>query len=91
MAVAVSGCGEDPPEDYTQEIGDAFFRACVEPLEDDLLHLELCQCVFDASQRAIPYAEFVRIESRLRDQPTASLPPRLVVLIAECVVDVADL
>ena len=87
----VVGCGSDPPTDYSEVTSDNFLTACTAPGEDSLLRTRLCQCVFDRALTQIPYDRFVAIDKRLTEFPESPLPGDLAQLIADCVVEEADL
>mgnify|MGYP007025639228 CR=1 FL=1 len=87
----LGGCGQDAPEDYSQQTRDNFLIACTAPLEDSRLDVQICQCVFDKAQVRMPYERFASFDQSLIDNPEAVVPAELVDLIAECVVEEAEL
>ncbi len=86
-----AACSPGTPTDYSEQTRDAFLASCAEPLADALLRIELCQCVFDESQKQIPYDRFAEIEAALLVDPVADLPTELNDIIADCVISIADL
>ncbi len=90
-SVTLPACSPGEPTDYSEQTRDAFLASCAEPLEDALLRIELCQCVFDESQKKIPYERFEEIEADLLLDPAAELPTQFNEIIADCVISIADL
>lgn len=84
-------CGDEPPTDYTDQNRVDFLASCADPLTDQLMDIELCQCVFEAVQREIDFDRFVEIEELLAGTPAAPLPAEVVDLVADCVIELADL
>ncbi len=88
---SLAACAADRPDDYAQQNRTAFLASCAAPLEDTLLQIELCQCVFEESQNEIAFDRFVEIESAFKLDPDSPLPEELVDIIAGCVITTADL
>ncbi len=88
---ALASCGDEIPTDYTAETRDGFFAACLQTPEDNFLQARLCQCVFDAAALEIPYERFAEIDAELTLNPLAPLPEELTSIMAQCVIDEADL
>jgi hypothetical protein len=85
------GCGPEVATDYSEQTRQAFLASCTDPLDDTLLRIELCQCVFDESQQAIPYDRFAALDAELTLDPAAALPVELTELVADCVISIAEL
>lgn len=91
VVLGSSACGDEAPTDYAEQNRKDFLAACADPLTDDLLDIELCQCVFDAIQAEIDFARFTEIEQTLVDNPRAKLPADVVELVADCVIELGEL
>jgi hypothetical protein len=87
----VVACAEDVPVDYSQQTRDDFLTACTVPLEDTLLQVKTCQCIFDKAQLTVPYSWFSRYEEDLIGDPLALVPGKLAQVVADCIVEEADL
>ncbi len=91
LFVTAAACSPGKPTDYSEQTRDAFLASCAEPLKDALLRIELCQCIFDESQKEIPYERFEKIEADLVLDPAAPLPAQFNEIVADCVISIADL
>ncbi len=91
IAFAAAACSPDEPTDYTAENSDGFFAACLQSPEDSFLQAKLCQCVFDNAVLEIPFDRFVEIDESLTLDPLAPLPEELTEIMAQCVIEEADL
>lgn len=96
LLASAAACGEDVQIDFAQENADAFMAACTTSPEDLLLYTRLCQCVIDTAQARLRFAEFAQIDADLRAEgvdgaPAPELPPEIVDIVAECVIEEADL
>lgn len=87
----LAGCGPEAATDYSEQTRQAFLASCTDPPDDTLLGIELCQCVFDESQKAIPYERFASLDAALTLDPAAALPVELSELVADCVISIAEL
>lgn len=90
-ALVLLSCSPDVQTEYTADTRDGFFAACLESVEDSFLQARLCQCVFDTAALEIPYERFAEIDEELTLDPLAPLPAELTAVIAECVIEEADL
>lgn len=90
-AVALAACSEEAPTDFTADNRSGFLAACSQPLEDSRLIGEICQCVFDETQSAMPFSEFSSIDSRLTENTEQAIPSEITQIIADCVFEEADL
>ncbi len=99
LALVAAACAEDEPEDFTADNRTAFLTACAQPLEDDRLISEICECVFDETQGQLGFERFREIDGELLvqadDEAETELEPRLpddlAEIIAACVVTEAEL
>ncbi len=70
--------------------------ACASTDDDPLIQTEICQCVIDTAQVRFRYSDFNAVETALTAEvaegaPRPTLPPELVEIVAECVIDVGEL
>lgn len=87
-ALGAVACGEEQAEvDFTED----FLTACSDPLEDARLVGDICQCVFERSQRTIDIERWQTLDEELKANPDQGLPPELVELLADCIVDEGEL
>ncbi len=77
--------------DFSAQQSENFFAACTVPVEDSILQGRLCQCVFERAQTDITFERFSEIDAQLVADPLADLPPELTEIVAECVIEEADL
>lgn len=91
MVLVLSACSEPLQTEYTAQQSENFFAACNVPVEDSILQGRLCQCVFERAQVDISFERFAEIDAALVADPLAELPPELTEIIAQCVIDEADL
>lgn len=70
VAVALAGCSDEIPTDYTAEHREAFLAACSRPLDDPRLLSDVCGCVYDRIEDEVPFDEFQRLDARLAGIPT---------------------
>ncbi len=87
-----TACGSEPQLDFTQENTDSFLAACTTTPDDLLLHARICQCVIDTAEARLRFTEFEAFEDQLTAEtadgaPPAALPPAVVELVAECVIE----
>ncbi len=91
-ALLAGGCGgSEEVTDYQDENRDAFLSACVNPVEDNLIDVELCQCVYDELESELTFEEFAVLEQTLVDHPERPLPSAVVDVVAACVIRAAEL
>lgn len=88
LAVA---CSDEEPQGFTRDNQSGFLAACTLPLEDSRLTSAICQCVFDEGQVRIPFGRFAAIERELLEDPDQELPQELVEIVAQCVIEEAEL
>lgn len=91
LALGISACGGDIPEDYTVETRDNFLVACTDPLSDSILITELCECVFESTQSRFTFDRFVEFEDALRSDLDADLNTAMNDVLADCILREADL
>ena len=91
LTVVLGACSEPIQTEYTAQESENFFAACTVPVEDSILQGRLCQCVFERAQTQITYERFAEIDAALVADPLADLPPELTEIVAQCVIDEADL
>ncbi len=65
--------------------------ACSVPVDDSRLISDICQCVFDRTQEEIPFGRFTAIDTQLKENPERLLSNEINAIIAECVIDEAEL
>ena len=87
----LTACADETPTEFTDDNRSGFLAACSQPLEDTRLVNQICQCVFDETQSAIPFAEFSEIDAALIENPESNLPLEINQIIADCVVEEAEL
>ncbi len=87
----LSACAEDEPTGFTADNRSGFLAACTQPLEDTRLVSAICQCVFDETQVKIPFSRFATTDATLQELPERPLPPEITGIIADCVIEEADL
>jgi hypothetical protein len=92
----LAGCGGDPQVDFRQENTDGFMAACTTTPSDPLIDTEICQCVIDTAQVRLRFTTFAEFDAAMKapvadgDLP-APLPPEIVDIIADCVIEVGNL
>jgi hypothetical protein len=86
--LGLSGCGEEQADvDFTED----FLTACSDPLDDPRLVGDICQCVFERSQRAFGIERWQAIDEEMKVDADAGLPDELVELLADCIIEEGDL
>ncbi len=90
-ALTLVACAEEEPTEFTDDNRSGFLAACSQPLDDSRLVNQICQCVFDETQSAIPFAEFSEIDAALIENPDSALPAEITQIISDCVVEEADI
>jgi hypothetical protein len=91
-----TACGSEPQLDFRQENADSFLAACTATPDDLLLQARICQCVIDTAEARLRFSEFAAFENQLTVEtadgaPPAELPPAIVELVAECVIEESGL
>ena len=90
VAVGAAACADGQPTDFTADTREGFLAACSVPLDDSRLTSDICQCVFERTQEEISFERFTAIDEQLQD-PARPLPDEITDIIAECVIEEADL
>ncbi|MEZ5230262.1 MAG: hypothetical protein R2710_27440 [Acidimicrobiales bacterium] len=95
-ALVAAGCSEEAQLDFQQENADGFMAGCASTTDDPVIQVELCQCVIDTAQVRLRFTEFEEMEAELKaevpeGEPPPPLPPELVEIVAECVIEVGEL
>jgi hypothetical protein len=90
-ALGLAACAEEEPTEFSADIRSGFLAACSQPLEDTRLIGDICQCVFDETRSAIVFSEFTALDAELAEDREQTLPTELTEIIADCVLDEADL
>lgn len=90
VAALVSGCGEGPPAAYTDETRSNVLAPCHAETDPAMVG-DVCACTYRSIRTGVPFDRFRQIDQQLREDPTAPLPDDLVELLADCVIEVADL
>lgn len=91
VGLTAAGCGVEPPTDFTADTRSGFMAACSRPLEDPQFVTEICRCVFLGAAGELSFDRFAAVDERLRADPEAELPAEIVDIIADCVIEVAEL
>ena len=65
--------------------------ACTEPLADSRLVSAICGCIFEETQVQLTFERFETIDSELVLDPEASLPDDIAGIVADCVIEEAEL
>ncbi len=91
FALLFAACGEDPAPEYSDENREAFLASCTNLDEDDLIQTRLCQCGYEEAESSLDIERFLSIEEEMRDDPEAPLPEEIVELLAQCIIEEADL
>ncbi len=91
-----AGCSEEVQLDFVQDNADSFMAACTSTSDDSIIQAEICQCVIDKAQVRLRFSEFEAIEESLKVEvadgsPPPTLPPAMVEIVAECVIEVGEL
>lgn len=90
-ALGLAACAEEEPTEFGEDNRDGFAAACSQPLEDSRLVSDICQCVFDETTSNIVFSEFAALDTRLTENAELSLPIEVTDIIADCVLEEADL
>ncbi len=96
MAGLATSCSDDVQLDFVQDNADSFMAACTSTTDDLVIQSEICQCVIDTAQVRLRFSEFDAIEASLtadvpEGAPAPTLPPEIVEIVAECVIEVGEL
>lgn len=84
LALVMAGCGDSAPSEYNAEVEKNFIETCTDQGGDDLQ--DVCQCAYDAFKDEIPFDRFQRVDERLADDPSATLPDDFLNLYTDCVI-----
>lgn len=82
-ALAVAGCGGGDDEGYPQEAVDNFMQSCTaQPNTTE----EACGCVVDELEKTMPYEEFKRTDTAIRQQkgPSDESTRKLTAAVQTC-------
>ncbi len=91
LALAVIGCGADPPAaGYGPENRAAFIASCASDSDSPLVQ-DVCACTYEQTRAKLSYDEFVALDQGLKLDPTAALPGRVSQILADCLAGDADL
>ncbi len=95
VSLAVS-CGGEEQIDFAQSNADSFMASCTSIDDDPILQTQICQCVIDTAEARLRFAEFDEMEAALKVEVADGaapppLPPVMVEIIAECVVEEGEL
>jgi len=106
-ALVGAGCGDEQlPTDYGLENRAGFLTACARPLDDPRLLNDICACAYDQIEAEYRFDEFVEIDAELAaaqlagisspdadDEPDAEvvLPEEITKILAECIIEEAEL
>ena len=88
--VALAGCGDDGPSDYTDESRTNVLTACVTEADRPLVG-DVCTCAYRSIRTDIPFDRFAEIDEQLRARPDDPLPDDLLAVLAGCVIEVGQL
>lgn len=88
---AIGACSEDAQTDFSVDNESGFMAACTKPVEDSRLVSGICQCVFEQTEAQIEFSEFSATDELLSDSPTLDLPQQITDIIADCVIEEAEL
>lgn len=91
LAIVAAGCAEEEPTDFTADNRSGFMAACSVPVDDSLLISDICQCAFDKTQAEIPFDRFTAIDEELKATPGRLLSTEITEIIADCIIEEADL
>lgn len=93
-AFSLAACSEaESDEGFTVDNREGFLAACTSPLDDSRLTIGVCECVIDeiVTEGRLTPERFEQIELRLTEDPEAELPADVVAIMADCIIDEADL
>lgn len=93
VAIGLLGaaCSEEEPTDFSADNRSGFMAACSLPLDDSRLVSDICQCVFEETQDEIPFSQFAATDARLKETPERLLTDQITGIIADCVIEEAEL
>ena len=86
----VGACGSDTPAVYSDETRANVLAACRADTDRPLV-ADICACTYRSVRSGISYERFQQIDQQLRESPETPLPEDVVALLAECIIDVANL
>lgn len=86
----VGGCGSDPPADYSDENRTNVLAACASDTDRPIV-ADVCACTYRSIRTRLPYERFAEIDAELGGRPGAALPPDVLELMAECIIEVGEL
>ena len=99
LMVFVASCSSDEQADYTEVTEREFLAACTDPLNDDRIIADLCECVFDRIQTEVNYEDFVRDDKTVISANSTNstigtantIPEVYAEFVADCVIEEAEL
>lgn len=92
IALGAAACAEEVQLDFEQQNADSFMAACTSATDDPLIQTQVCQCVIDTAEARLRFSEFETIEGGLEVEveegaSAPPMPPELVEIVAECVIE----
>lgn len=96
LVLGATACSEEAQLDFEQENADSFMAACTSTIDDVLIQTQICQCVIDTAEARLRFSEFETIETDLEaeveeGESAPPLPPEMVEIVAECVIEEGEL
>lgn len=85
---ALTACGSDAPDDYSDGVRGAFMTGCVEDDENRDL-VEVCQCAYDTAVEDLPFEQFKAAEQRLQDG-SPEVSDAVIDIVLRCIRDVSS-